>query len=324
MKHVKRYIFLWALAALSLLTAINAIASERISMGGGPQGASFYAWASSWTHIINKNMPNMSISVEVTGGPNDNIRLIQKGEAELGMATTWLAGEAYNKQGWAKEKYDKIRAIYPMYSSVLYFYTLNDKIVTIRDLHGKRIATGAAGSTSEIAANAILKALEIKPASIIPISTSIALNNLRDGLIDVSIGVSGVPAPFLMDLETTHKVYYISMDKQDIDNILKQYPYWMKGVLRKGAYKYLNSDIPIIEFWNIAIASKDLSNDLVYNLVKTTFEKREELIAANQAATQLTTENILNSSIPLHPGAFKYYKEIGIDIPQNLVPPEMK
>lgn len=324
MKNLRRCVGVCVVIAFVLASGVPAMAVDRLVIGAGPQGASFYNWAAVWTHIINKSVPNVNISVEVTSGPNDNIKLIQKGDIQLGLATTWLAGEAYNGQGWADKKYDGIRALYPMYSSVLYFYTLNSKIASLKDLNGKRISNGGAGSTSDKAGRAVLEFLGVKPAYNTPVSTSIALNNLRDGLLDVSIGVSGVPAPFLMDLETTNKVYYISIDDKEIDNLLKKYPYWRKGILRKGVYKYLNSDIPVIEFWNIAIASKNISEDLVYKLVKSTFEKRKELIAANRDALQMVTENILSSTIPLHPGAFKYYKEMGINIPKELIPPEIK
>ncbi|WP_024333320.1 TAXI family TRAP transporter solute-binding subunit [Desulfotignum balticum] len=296
---------------------------NRISIGAGPQGASYYGWGAAWSNIMQKKIAGSSFSVEATGGPSDNIKLIQSGDIDFGWATTWLAGEAYNGKGWADKKYDKIRAIFPMYFSVLYIYTLEkNNINSISELEGKLVCTGNSGSTSDLAGNGVLKALKIHPKSISPISTNIGVNNLKDGLVDVNIGVSGVPAPFLLDLETTHEIKFIPLTTMEIRTIKKKYPYWSLGTLKKETYKHLQSDFKCIQFWNIALASKDLPDDYVYKIVKATFEARDQMVASNASAKNLIMDNILYSSVPLHPGALRYYQEMGVNIPNNLIPSE--
>ena len=303
------------------MTVSTSYAVQRISLGAGPQGGSYYAWGAAWSNIMNNEIVNSSFSVEATGGPSDNIKLIQSGDLDFGWSTTWLAGEGYSGKGWADKKYDKIRAIFPMYFSVLYVYTLEkNDIHSLSDLEGKRICTGNAGSTSDLGGNGVLNALNIHPKSISPMSTNIGVNNLKDGLVDAAIGVSGVPAPFLLDLETTHNIKFISLTDEETEKILKKYPFWAIATLKKGTYKDLKRDIKVVQFWNIALASKDLPDDYVYNIVKTTFESRDKMIASDIAAKNLLAENIVNSSVPLHPGALKYYREIGIEIPSKLIP----
>ncbi len=298
---------------------------QRLLLGTSSQGGTYYVWGGGWAKIMNESVPNTDISVEVTGGPNTNIQLIQDGQMELGFATTWLAGEAYNGVGWADKKYDKIRGLFPMYSSVLHAYSLKDgPIETIHDFTTKHVSVGAPGSTSDKAGREVLDILGIEPSKISGLPTNTAVGNLRDGTVDAGFAVTGVPGPFMMDLETTHEVNHIGLTDEELQKITEKFPYWSAGVIPKGTYKHQTEDTKVVEFWNYAIGSSELPEDFVYELVKRTFEKQQDLLAVDPSAKQTVVENVTKSSIPLHPGAVRYYKEQGIEIPDNLLPPEMK
>lgn len=293
----------------------------RMLLGTSSAGGTYYVLGGGWAKLMNDNLKDVDISVEVTGGPNTNIQLIEQSEMELGFATTWLAGEAFDGVGWAEgKKYQEIRSMYPMYSSVLYIYTLkNSGIKSIYDFEGKNVSVGAPGATSDLAGRAVLDALGIKPKSISSLPSDAQINALKDGTVDANFGVTGLPAPWLLDIETTHEIEYIPLDQKDIDKILTAYPYWAQGTVPEGTYKHQEGEIPVITFWNIAVADKDIPDDIIYNLVKTTFNHHEELIAIDPTSKDTLPENIDKSSIPLHPGALKYYQEIGIEVPDNLI-----
>jgi uncharacterized protein len=299
--------------------------THKLLLGTSSQGGTYYVWGGGWADIIGKNLPGTDVAVEVTGGPTSNIQLIQSGDMDLGFVTAWLGGEAYNGTGWATEKFDKIRSIFPMYASVLHMYSLKGSGITgIGDFAGVNVSTGAPGSTSAEAGNGLLEVLGIKPSRVSALPTNTAVDNLRDGTIDAGFAVTGVPGPFMLDLETTHEVQHIGLTEAEMKGALKKYPYWSEGIVAKGTYKHQEEDLLVPSFWNIAIASADLSEDLVYNLVKTTFEQHEALLSVDPSAKEAIAENAKYSTIPYHPGAIKYYKEIGIEIPDNLIPPEAK
>lgn len=296
---------------------------ERLLLGTSSQGGTYYVWGGGWANIMNENIPGVDISVEVTGGPVTNVQLIEEGEMELGFVTTWLGGEAYEGIGWADKKYEKFGTIFPMYPSVLYVYTLEDNpIKSVYDFEGKHISVGAPGSTSDQAGRIVLDVLGITPEEISSLPTNTQVDNLKDGLVDANFAVTGVPGPFMLDLETTHNVRHIELSDEDINKLLEEYPYWSTLDIPSDTYKDLEDDITIIAFWNVAVASTDLSDDLVYELVKQTFANHEELLNVDPSAKDTLAENIIHSSVPLHPGAYKYYEEQGIDIPDELVPPE--
>ncbi len=293
----------------------------RMILGTSSVGGTYYVLGGGWAKIMNDNIDGVDISMEVTGGPNTNIQLIENGDMELGYATTWLAGEAFAGEGWAEgKKHTEMRSMYPMYSSVLYIYTLKGSgITSIHDLDGKNVSVGAPGSTSDAAGRAILDLLGIKPKSISSLPSDTQVNSLKDGTIVLNFGVTGLPAPWLLDLETTHEIEYIALSQEDIDKILIEYPYWAQGVIPEGTYKHQKGEIPIITFWNMAVVDKDIPDDIVYKMVKATFDHHEELIAIDPTSKSTIPENVVNLSIPLHPGAIKYYEEVGIKLPDKLI-----
>lgn len=316
-----------AILSLSLsIPSSSFAATRRLLLGTSSVGGTYYVWGGGWAKLMNSKIPNIDISVEVTGGPVTNIQLIQDGKMELGFVTTWLGGEAYFGTGWAEgKKYDEIRAIFPMYASVLHIYTLEENdIQTIYDFKDKRISVGAPGSTSDVAGRAVMDVLNIQPSKISSLPTGTAVNALRDKTIDAGFAVTGVPGPFMLDLESTHKVRHLSISDEDMEKLLKEFPYWASGTVPKGTYKHQTEDIQTVFFWNVCVVDKDLPDDLVYELVKTTFENQEDLIAVDPTAKSTIPENIVNSSIPLHKGALKYYQEAGVEIPDKLLPEEAK
>jgi uncharacterized protein len=298
---------------------------QKLLLGTSSQGGTYYVWGGGWADIIGKKVPGVDVAVEVTGGPNSNIQLIESGEMDLGYVTAWLAGEAYNGEGWADKKYKKIRAIFPMYASVMHMYSLQDSgIKSISDFAGKNVSTGGPGSTSAIAGEGLLDVLGIKPARISAVPTSASVDGLRDGTIDSGFAVTGVPGPFMLDLETTHEVQHIGLTKAEMKKAIEKYPYWSEAIVPKGTYKHQKEDLLLPGFWNIAIASSELSDDVVYNLVKTTFESQKDLLAVDPSAKETLVENVKYSTIPYHPGAVKYFEEVGVEIPDHLLPPVAK
>ncbi len=327
MKTVKR--LLLAALAVAVLSVSPSLAAgkQRLLLGTSSVGGTYYVLGGAWAKLLNEKIPTIDVSVEVTGGPASNMPLISGKEMELGFLTTWLAGEGFNGVGaWTGgKKYQDIRAIFPMYASVLHIYTLEKlPIKTVYDFAGKHVTAGAPGATSDLAAKALLQCLGIKVSKYSSLPTGTAVNTLRDGNCDGGFAVTGAPGPFMLDLESTHAVRHISLPDQDIEKILKANPYWSAGVIPKGTYKHQTGDTKVITFWNVAAAHKDLDDETIYKIVKTTFEGQKSLLAAAPDMAQCVPANIVKSTIPVHKGALKYYKEVGIKIPDALIPKEAK
>lgn len=307
------------------LLCASAQAKQHLLLGSSIIGGSYYVLGGTYAKYVNDKYPDLDISVEVGGGPFSNITLLSAGEIDLGFATTWAAGEMYDGVGSDKKKHEDIRVFLPLFPSYLQIYALQESpIRTLRDIQGKIASSGAAGSSGRIATQTLFNILNIKPARLNSVPTGTQVNNMRDKLIDVGLTVTGVPAPFMLELEASHDVRLIPLNNAEMEALLAKQPYWGAGIIKKGTYKSATADIPAVAFWNIAITSKKVSDEIIYTLTKAGFESQTQLADAVHDIKQMRPEDILKSTIPLHKGALRFYREQGTTIPDRLIPPEAK
>lgn len=298
----------------------NKTETYRLALGTSSTGSTYYILGTGWANIMQEKVSGVEMSIEATPGGITNMQSMRSGDMDLGMTTCWLAGDGWNGTAWAEgTKYDNCRSLFPTHSSVMYIFTLaGSGIETIQDCEGKRIGCGAAGSTSGDGAPLLFEALGIAPASYTGLASTGMCDALKDGTIDVGIGVTGVPASWLLDLETTKDIRLIPLNEDDLAVVLKDQPYWAAGAIPGGVYKNHEEDIPCIAYWNMIIANESLPEDLVYNLCKATYESIEELAEVDQNARSIDTQYLDTMTMPLHPGAVRYYEERGVEIPDSL------
>jgi TRAP transporter TAXI family solute receptor len=122
----------------------------------------------------------------------------------------------------------------------------------------------------------------------------------------------------MLDLESTKDVKIIPLYEEHMEKILKQQPYWGSGVIPANTYKNQPKDIPVIAFWNMIMANDSLSDDLIYALCKLTYENIDELAKIDPNFKTIAYENLSTMTMPLHPGALKYYTDQGVTVPDAL------
>lgn len=324
MKRIVSVFLAGALAAVAgaAANAASEYPMQRLLLGTSSAGGTYYNLGAGWANIVNRSNDRLDVSCEVTAGPNTNMQLIEKGDMDLGMVTAWLSGEAVTGTGWAKAHgpYTSFLSLFPTHSSYLYIYTLADNgIETVHDFAGKHVSVSTVGSTSDLAGRAVLDVLGIKPSNISRLPSEAQVNALKDGTIDAVFGVTGSPAPWLLDLETTHKVKLIQLSEEDFAKVTKAYPFWSVDEIPANTYKNQAAPYKAVSFWNFVVAKKGLREDVVYDLVKTTYAHDKDLLMVDKAAAGIRAANVAKMTVPLHPGALKYYKEIGLEIPAGLI-----
>ncbi|MDO5537885.1 MAG: TAXI family TRAP transporter solute-binding subunit, partial [Desulfovibrionaceae bacterium] len=271
------------LMALALgFLAQPAQAKQRLLLGTSTGGGSYYVLGGTWSNALNAKIGDLvDISIEVTGGPETNIMLIENKEMELGLVTAWQADDMYNGKGKVPKKFQSIRSFIPLYPSYLQIYALaSSGLTTLRDIEGKNACSSPAGSSSFLASRAIISTLGLKPGKISGMPASQQLNTLRDGQNQVSFSIMGVPAPVIMEMEATDDISMLTIKPEDFDVLLKAYPSWTKGVIPAGTYKSVKEDLDVVSLWNYAVVHKDISEDVVYAMTKATFESMEALAGA--------------------------------------------
>jgi len=313
-------------AAIAFFPGEGLAASKKLlAMGTTQSSSSHYAYFVAVAKVINTRVPDVSISVVETGASVDNINRIKKGDLDLGMTTIHLQYQAYHGMGPWKDKPIKDQYVMWVYQPAPQNFVVREDsgVKTVYDLAGKPFNPGIRGSATEKTVEAILDALSVAP-EFYRGGTEDTVAGIKDkrlvGYVKSGAGVSTLDAS-TMDIATFTPIRLLNFTPEDIKKVQAKYPYLSPIAIPKGIYK----DAPAYQTFAMLIGTvvkKDLSEDLVYKMVKAACEGIDEQVAAYPSikGTNLAQLTIETCTVPLHPGAIKYYKEIGLKVPDNLIP----
>jgi hypothetical protein len=311
---------------LFLLAATPVVAKTRyISIGTGGTGGVYYPYGGGLAEIFTRYVKGVKAVAEVTGASVENVKLADRGETVIAEAMNDVVYQGYNGIGKFEGNPQKILGMFEMYPHHYHVVTLQDKdIKTIYDIKGQRVSVGAPGSGTEFKTNLVLQdALGIPYSSfkVFRLSFTENANALKDGTIDVGIWDVAAPTSSIMYLSMTRDIYILPFSKADIDQICEKFPFYSPFEMPAGTYKGQDKPVPNPSVWNTVACTASLDEELVYNLVKQVFAHIDYLKNIHPFAKYTTPENaVRHSVIPLHPGAIKYYREVGLTIPERLLP----
>jgi uncharacterized protein len=297
--------------------------TKRMVVATGTSGSPWYFLSAAWAVMINSKVPGVDIAVEA-GQTLPNVQSIQKKAVDFALTNPEIAYEGYMGTGWAKGiKYDAIRALFPIHASDTVIFCLDSSpIKSIQDLAGKRVSFGPPQTTSDIVARNVFEALGIN-VNIRGMSYQASTDGLVDGLVDASVLNLAHPAAPILTLQIAKKLRFLQLSNEDLAKISNRYPLYHTRIMPQETYRdFPKGGYKTIEIGTAVIAHKDLPDDLIYTIVKTTFENVDKLKEAMSSATYTTLDRVKELALPLHPGALKYYQEKKAQIPASLIPPK--
>ena len=204
-----------------------------------------------------------------------------------------------------------LTALYPNFVQVV--TTEKSGITSIKDLQGKRVGVGAANSGVELNARLILEAYGMNYDDISQdyLSYSEAIDQIKNGMVDAAFVTSGVPNSTIIDLSVTHKTVILPIEGEAITYLVKKYPFFSTGVIPGSTYSQ-QDDVKTATITNLLLINKSISDDTAYHITRTIFEHLDTLYDAHSAAKNISLQHVADGMpIPLHPGAEKYFKEVG-------------
>ena len=300
--------------------------AQDFSVGTSSVGGLMYVVGAGWANIMNNEFTGKyQLTAEVTGGNPSNMALLESGEVEFCTMGVMTAAEGYaGSASWTGgTKYKKLRAMLPLNPMTLTAVSLKGSgIETLSDLSGKVVGLGSKGSAVDSILQAVFAERGITPKSIHNDGWSATISALSDGTIDAVITMQMSPWPALVELQTTKETQFITFTAEDLAAVKKVSPSMADSVIPAGSYKGLTEDIPSVSDWATLSTSADVPDEVVYDLVKATFEHYEDMKLLHTACQNIIPENAVNVAIPFHPGAVKYYNEKGITLPEPTVKPE--
>lgn len=282
---------------------------------GGTSGV-YYPIGGALSTLFEEEL-GVASSVQATGASVENVNLIDSGNAEIALITGDTAVQAYEGTGPFEEQgsVESVLGIAALYNNYVQIVTTEETgINTFEDLKGRKVGVGAPNSGTELNARMMFEGHGMTYDDVTPdyLSFAESVDQMKNGLVDAAILSSGLPNSAILDLATTHNAKLIPISDEAFDYLLNKYAFLQKSVIPAGTYGN-EEDVPAFAITNALVASSELPEEVVYLLTKTIFENLEYIHASHNAAKDITLETALNGlSIPLHPGAERYYKEVGL------------
>lgn len=284
---------------------------QFITIGTGGQSGVYYPTGAALSDVWQSNM-DVTTSVESTGASAENINLLDQGRIQVALIQADAASQAYEGTGAFEEQirsFEAMAALYPQYVQII--TTAGTGIETIEDLQGKNVAVGSPNSGVELNASAVLDAYGITydDLSAQYLSYSEAIDGMRNGTTDAGFFTSGLPNPAVTDLATTADVRVVPVEGEGAQNLLNNFSYFNEAAIPADTYG--NSDpIPTLNFNNLLVVSKDLSEDMVYEMTETMWSNIGQVQNAHNAAQEITRDTAQQSvPIPFAAGAERFYEE---------------
>jgi len=291
-------------------------------LGTASPGGVYYVYGEAVAQILTEKL-GIPVNQLPTQGPVHNVKLIESGGAQLGLITMGVGFQGWTGTGdWTSGKHFRtMRALFPMYDTAFQFVVLRRSAISkVQMLDKLDVGVGPRAGTGGTYVPQVLKALGL--------STRIGYGSIEEMTKNLSAGNYnalilglGAPVPAVKKLEVTEPLHFISLSEPEIDMVRKAIPELTPSTIAAGVYSSLDKDYTSVGVYNFAVGRSDLPEDLVYNLVKAVHDNQSRLVKSTDSAKETLPKNVLKDTfLPFHPGAIRYYREIGINIPDTLVP----
>lgn len=312
---------------ISLSIIFNSCEKKKtkfVTIGTGGVTGVYYPTGGAISRMVNKkfNQYKIKATVESTSGSVFNINAVLNGDLEFGVAQSDRQFQAFNGLAeWTESgKQSDLRSVFSIHpESITLIVSEKSEIKNIKDLEGKKINLGNPGSGQLQNSKDVIQAIGLTEDEIAAeyVKAVEAPGLLQDERLDGFFYTVGHPNGNIKEATSGRiKVFIVPIKGKEIDNLVEKHTYYAKSSIPQSFYPYAlnNEDIETIGVKATFVTSKNVNEKIVYAITKEVFDNLEEFKSLHPAYKVLTKENMLKGlSAPIHKGALKYYKEVGLD-----------
>ena len=319
MKHSK---FLGAFAAASLALGGAAFAQQQfISIGTGGVTGVYYPTGGAICRLVNRDRKEHGIrcAVESTGGSVYNINTIKAGELEFGVAQSDWQYHAFNGTSrFADNPFPDVRAMFSVHPEPFTLVVRADSdISSFEGLKGKRVNVGNPGSGQRATMEVVMDAFGMGMgdfALATEYKGSEMAKQICDDNIDAMIYTIGHPAAAIKEATTTCDVKLVSVTGAPIDKLVADNPFYRVATIPGGMYAGTDGDTTTFGVGATFVTSASIPDDVAYVVAKAVMSNLDDFRGLHPAFANLDAAQMISDglSAPLHPGAEKAYKELGL------------
>lgn len=311
-----------SLLALVLMVPTAAKAADmNLAVGSSIVGGTIHIMGTALAKVVSDHVPGVYATAQNTSGPQASLQMIETGEMKIGIVSNPILHDAM--EGAAKwtmgKKFEQFRTIAVLYSSQFQWFAIKPELKFVHDLNDRILNVSAPGSTSDQVGSLINEIIGVTLKSKNHAITATGCDMLRDGRIDAVCVSQGYPAPSFTDLQLTTDGRMLQLTPEEVAKIVEKAPFLSPFTIPANTYKQQPDPLNTVALWNVIVVSKDMPDDVVYQITKAAVENSDAFAAAAAVGKDFKGENIQFAVGPIHPGAAKYYKEAGIAFPEHLV-----
>jgi TRAP transporter TAXI family solute receptor len=270
--------------------------------------------------VVTDKSDFVEMAAQVTAGYKENTVLVGSGEMQIAMGNAYDIHQAYNNEGGYANmpELKNIRRMFGFTPTYLHLIVRADSdIYSVSDLKGKRYNMNTPSSTTYPIALHVLQSagLDIQDVKVFEVATGSSLDGIRDNLFDCTANTYGIGASALLELSSTVPIRIIPLSEDEFKKLNEiRYGTTQYTTIPANTYNGQKEDTKTFVHYNILYAHKDADVDAVYDITKHFWENLDELQKLNVGFNGLDIKNADAgpSTVPMHPGAEKYFKEIGI------------
>lgn len=316
MRLITRVSLLAAVAALTITPATQAEPTRINILTGGTSGV-YYPMGMALSDLYSENIQGSETTVRATKASVENLNLLQIGRGQLAFALGDSVADAWkgDQEAGFKAPRDRLRAVAGIYPNYIQVVARQDSgIKTLADLKGKRISVGAPRSGTELNARAIFKAAgltysEMGQIDFKPYAESVEL--IKRNQLDATLQSAGLGMAAIRELASAVPITFVAIPADVVSRIGNSA--YQAGTIPAGTYDGQNSDVPTVTITNVLVSQAKVSDAVAYQMTKLLFENLDRLNASHPAARDIRLERAVQGlPIPLHPGAERYYTEVGV------------
>lgn len=287
-----------------------------LSMGTAPPGGAFFVVGGALAEVYNEHGGGSSMNAESTSGSQENIRRIASGELDFALSNAAITYFAVRgTEGW--EQAYPMRAVMTLAPNVAMFVApAGGEVAAIADLAGKRVSVGPAGAGFEYFIRPLLAAHGVTYDDFTPVNATQAgaVDLLTDESVAAAFLGGAVPTASITQASATNDILLVPFDEEARQQLIADYLFFRPATIPAGTYRGVDSDYEGLDVGSMhLITAADLDEDLVYEVTRTLYENRAAVVERHAAGRAINDSNVArDTGTEFHPGAIRYYQEIGI------------
>lgn len=310
-----------------LLTATLALpgtalsATKRLAFSGGPEGGTFQYFSNGIASRLSKNLQNVDVSNMASAGSVENLRRVNSGEADFGISYSgdiFLA--RHGKLPKDDRKYENVQALSYLYGAPAHLVTLADSgINEVKDLAGKKVAVGGAGSGAAASAQRYFTAMGLWDKMDVQfIGYTEAASAMGDKLIDAMWVFAGFPNSSVIQAAASNPIKILdTWTAGEKGGVFEEYPFYSPVTIPAGTYSGVDQDVKTFQDSALWIAGNHVKDDIVYKSLEDIFSEQglAYMVKVKSTAKAMSKKGALTGIVtPVHPGAIKFWMQEGLEI----------